>query len=140
MPSFPDLPLDVLVAHILSFECIPDPADLARLQVVNRAMRDMVGKTGRPVKELTADKAADLAVYHNSVDGMYRLDRRDELFGFLAVDAEQYVYQRFFEHFKWDVPTLLRKLERSQSNWSVDISLALKLIIKLPGNNDNPQE
>ena len=71
---------------------------------------------------------------------MYRLDRRDELFGFLAVDAEQYVYQRFFEHFKWDVPTLLRKLERSQSNWSVDISLALKLIIKLPGNNNNPQE
>ena len=135
-PSLPDLPIDILVARILSFECLPDPADLARLQVVSRSMREIVEKVGRAVRELTADEAADLAVHHNCSNVLYRLDRRDKLFGFLAADAEQLVYQRFFEQLKWDLPTMLSKLERCKSRWGVDITHALKLIMTLPGHEN----
>ena len=135
-PSLPDLPSDILVARILSYECLPDPADLARLQVVSRSMREVVRKVGRAVRELTADEAADLAVHHNCVTGLYRLDRRDKLFGFLAADAEQLVYQRFFEHLKLDLHTMLSKLDRCKSRWGVDMSQALKLIITMPGHEN----
>ena len=134
--SFSELPIDVLVTRIFSCEFLPDPADLARLQVVSRSMREVVRKVGRVVRELAADEAADLAVYHNCVSGLYRLDRRDRLFGFLCVDAEQCVYQRFFEQHKWDLPTMLSKLEHCQSQWSVEVIHALKIIVTLPGHDN----
>ena len=44
--AIPGLPTHLVVAHILRSEYFDDPADLARLTVVNRAMRDALGATG----------------------------------------------------------------------------------------------
>ncbi len=44
--TIPGLPNHLVVAHILRSEYFDDPADLARLTVVNRAMRDALGATG----------------------------------------------------------------------------------------------
>jgi hypothetical protein len=40
--AFPRLPNHLVVAHILRSEYYDDPADLARLPAVSRAMRDVV--------------------------------------------------------------------------------------------------
>ena len=58
--AFPRLPNHLVVAHILRSEYFDDPADLARLGVVSRAMRDVVTATGLRVKELETYKAAKL--------------------------------------------------------------------------------
>ena len=47
----PGLPEDVVVTHILSPEYFDDPADLARLPAVSRAMRDAVAATGLAFEE-----------------------------------------------------------------------------------------
>ena len=39
--SFPGLPDDVIVKHILGSANLPDPADLARLRAVSRGMREI---------------------------------------------------------------------------------------------------
>jgi hypothetical protein len=44
--AIPRLPNDVVVTHILRPEYFDDPADLARLPAVSRAMRDAVAATG----------------------------------------------------------------------------------------------
>ena len=44
--AFPGLPNHLVTRHILRSEYFDDPADLARLTVVNRAMRDALGATG----------------------------------------------------------------------------------------------
>ena len=47
--AIPGLLNDIVITHILRSEYFDDPADLARLPAVSRAMRDAVAATGRHV-------------------------------------------------------------------------------------------
>ena len=50
--AIPGLLNDIVVTHVLRSEHFDDPADLARLPAVSRAMRDAVAATGLRFKEL----------------------------------------------------------------------------------------
>ena len=50
--AIPGLPNHLVVAYIFSSEYFDDPADLARLPAVSRAMRDAVAATGLAFEEL----------------------------------------------------------------------------------------
>ena len=58
--AFPRLPNHVVVEHILRSEYFDDPADLARLPAVSRAMRDTVAATGLRFEELDEKRAVML--------------------------------------------------------------------------------
>ena len=58
--AFPRLPDHVVVEHILRSEYFDDPADLARLPAVSRAMRDTVAATGLRFEELDEKRAVML--------------------------------------------------------------------------------
>jgi|TARA_B110000977_G_scaffold72915_1_gene98715 hypothetical protein len=49
--AFPSLPDHLVVSHILRSAYFDDPADLARLPAVSRAMRDAVAATGLAFEE-----------------------------------------------------------------------------------------
>jgi len=55
--AFPGLPNHVVITHILRTEHFDDPADLARLPAVSRAMRDAVAATGLRFEELDEEQA-----------------------------------------------------------------------------------
>ena len=55
--AIPGLPFDVVVTHVLREDNLPDPADIARIRVVSRGMRDAVDATGRRIAELGEDDA-----------------------------------------------------------------------------------
>ena len=50
--AIPDLPDHIVVEHILRSENLDDPADLARLRLVSRGMRNAVAATGRRFDEM----------------------------------------------------------------------------------------
>jgi hypothetical protein len=50
--AIPGLLNDIFVTHVLRTEHFDDPADLARLPAVSRAMRDTVAETGLAFEEL----------------------------------------------------------------------------------------
>jgi hypothetical protein len=56
----PGLVNDVVTAHILSSDNLPEMLDLARLRAVSRAIRDAVDATGLEIKELSALKVVEL--------------------------------------------------------------------------------
>ena len=58
--AIPGLPDHLVVTHVLRSEYFDDPADLARLPAVSRAMRDAVADTGLQFKELSEYRAACL--------------------------------------------------------------------------------
>jgi hypothetical protein len=58
--AFTRLPNHLVVTHILRSEYFDDPADLARLPAVSRAMRDLVAETGLRFKELDEKRAVEL--------------------------------------------------------------------------------
>ena len=58
--ALPGLPNHLVVTHILRPEYFDDPADLARLPAVSRAMRDAVAGTGLRFEERDEDSAADV--------------------------------------------------------------------------------
>jgi hypothetical protein len=58
--AIPGLLNDIVVAHVLRSENFDDPADLARLPAVSRAMRDAVAATGLRFEELGEDDAVEL--------------------------------------------------------------------------------
>jgi hypothetical protein len=58
--AIPGLLNDIVVTHILGSEHFDDPADLARLPAVSRAMRDAVADTGLKFKELDEMRAVEL--------------------------------------------------------------------------------
>ena len=60
--AFPGLPKHVVITHILRTEHFDDPADLARLPAVSRAMRDAVAATGLQFKQLTEEQLWTLDV------------------------------------------------------------------------------
>ena len=58
--AIPGLLNDIVVTHVLRSENFDDPADLARLPAVSRAMRDAVAVTGLQFEELDETSAAEL--------------------------------------------------------------------------------
>ena len=58
--AIPRLPDHVVVEHVLRSENFDDPADLARLPAVSRAMRDAVEATGLEFEELGDRRALEL--------------------------------------------------------------------------------
>ena len=79
--AFPRLPNHLVVTHVLRSEYYDDPADLARLPAVSRAMRDAVAETGLRLKELDEDAAVKLGCL-SAVQRMQRqgrLSRREYL-------------------------------------------------------------
>ena len=80
------LPNDIVVTLILRSEYFDDPADLARLPAVSRAMRGAVAATGLQFEELDEDEAVPLgslsAVQRLQRGG--RLSRRERLCGAAA--------------------------------------------------------
>ena len=73
--AFPRLPNHLVVTHVLRSECFDDPADLARLPAVSRAMRDAVASTGLRFEELDEKRAVDLGC----LSAVKRLKRRGHL-------------------------------------------------------------
>ena len=61
--AIPGLLDDIVVTHVLRSEHFGDPADLARLPAVSRAMRDAVAATGLRFKELGEKRAAELGCF-----------------------------------------------------------------------------
>ena len=61
--AIPRLPNHIVVTHVLRSEHFDDPADLARLPAVSRAMRDAVAATGLAFEELHEDKALWLGCF-----------------------------------------------------------------------------
>ena len=55
--AIPGLLNDIVITHVLRSEYFDDPADLARLPAVSRAMRDAVAATGLRFKELDEKRA-----------------------------------------------------------------------------------
>ena len=69
--AIPGLLNDIVVTHVLRSEHFDDPADLARLPAVSRAMRDAVAATGLQFKELGEDEAANLGCL-SAVERLHR--------------------------------------------------------------------
>ena len=60
--AIPGLLNDIVVTHFLRTGHFDDPADLARLPAVSRAMRDAVAATGLQFKQLTEEQLWTLDV------------------------------------------------------------------------------
>ena len=73
--AIPGLPDHLVVEHILRSEYFDDPADLARLPTVSRAMRDAVAETGLQFEELSEHEAVELGC----VSAVQRLQRQGRL-------------------------------------------------------------
>jgi len=58
--AIPGLLNDIVVTHVLRSEHFDDPADLARLRAVSRAMNDAVTATGLQFEELDEHSAVVL--------------------------------------------------------------------------------
>ena len=58
--AIPGLLNDIVVTHVLKSEHFDDPADLARLPAVSRAMRAAVASTGLAFEEIDEERAAEL--------------------------------------------------------------------------------
>ena len=52
--------MGLIIGNLVDDDLTPDPADLAKLRAVSKAMRDEVDVTGRTLEELTAKYAAGL--------------------------------------------------------------------------------
>ena len=79
--AIPGLPDHVVATDILRSEYFDDPADLARLPAVSRAMRDAVTATGLRFEELGENDAVELGCLCavQRLDRVGRLSRRERL-------------------------------------------------------------
>ena len=73
--AFARLPDHLVATHVLRSEYFDDPADLARLPAVSRAMRDAVAETGLRLKELDEKRAVELGC----VSAVQRMQRQGRL-------------------------------------------------------------
>ena len=73
--AIPGLLNDIVITHVLRSEHFDDPADLARLPAVSRAMRDAVAATGLQFKELHEYGALNIGC----VSALQRLQRGGRL-------------------------------------------------------------
>ena len=74
--AIPGLPQEVVITHILRSENLADPTDLARLCAVSRGMCEAVTATGREIKEMIQQEAAQ----HGCLSTLIHLFRRGRLF------------------------------------------------------------
>ena len=72
--AIPDLPDHIVVEHILRSENLDDPADLARLRLVSRGMRNAVAATGRRFDEMDVFHAVKFGCF----DTLKRLLREND--------------------------------------------------------------
>ena len=72
--AIPDLPDHIVVEHILRSENLDDPADLARLRVVSRGMRNAVAATGSRFVEMDVFHAVKFGCF----DTLKRLLREND--------------------------------------------------------------
>ena len=79
--AIPGLLNDIVVTHVLRSEHFDDPADLARLPAVSRAMRDAVAATGLQFEELGEDEAVELGRLNvlKRMQRQGRLSRKERL-------------------------------------------------------------
>jgi hypothetical protein len=82
--AIPRLPNNLVVTHVLRSEHFDDPAVLARLKAVSRAMRDAVAATGLAFDELDENEAVDLGC----LSAVQRLHRGGHL------SRQEYLCQR----------------------------------------------
>ena len=73
--AIPGLLNDIVVTHVLRSEHFDDPADLARLPAVSRAMRDAVAATGREIPKLDSKTA----VWKGCLSTLQHLQRKGRL-------------------------------------------------------------
>jgi hypothetical protein len=73
--AIPGLLNDIVISHVLRSEHFDDPADLARLPEVSRAMRDAVAATGLQFKELDENES----VWIGCLSALQRLQRGGRL-------------------------------------------------------------
>ena len=73
--AIPGLLNDIVITHVLRSEHFDDPADLARLPAVSRAMRDAVAGKGLQFEELDEDDAFELGC----LSALQRLQRGGRL-------------------------------------------------------------
>ena len=73
--AIPGLLNDIVITHVLRSEYFDDPADLARLPVVSRGMRDAVAETGLQFKEHREYEALTLGC----LSAVHRLQRQGRL-------------------------------------------------------------
>ena len=73
--AIPGLLNDIVITHVLRSEHFDDPADLARLPAVSRAMRDAVAATGLEFVEIHEYEAVELGC----LSVLQRLQRGDRL-------------------------------------------------------------
>ena len=71
----PGLLNDIVVTHVLRSEYFDDPAELARLPAVSRAMRDAVAATGLEFEELDENEAPEVGC----ISALQRLQRGGQL-------------------------------------------------------------
>jgi hypothetical protein len=88
--AIPGLPDHLVAACILRSEYFDDPADLARLPAVSRAMRDAVAATGLQFEDLDEEEAVNLG-YLSVVQRLQRQGRlsRQEFICFAAAMSGQ---------------------------------------------------
>ena len=79
--AIPGLLNDIVVTHVLRSVYFDDPADLARLPEVSRAMRDAVAATGLQFEELREDEAVELGRLNvlKRMQRQGRLSRKERL-------------------------------------------------------------
>ena len=73
--AIPGLLNEIVVTHVLTSDHFDDPADLARLPAVSRAMRDLVAETGLRFEEFDEDDAVELGC----LSALYRRQRQGRL-------------------------------------------------------------
>ena len=81
--AIPGLLNDIVVTHVLTSENFDDPADLARLPAVSRAMRDAMAATGLRFEELVGYRAVNIGC----LSAVERLQRR----GMLHAQEREYL-------------------------------------------------
>jgi hypothetical protein len=103
--AIPGLLDDIVITHVLRSEHFDDPADLARLPAVSRAMRDAVAATGLEFEELDEHEAVDLVC----LSALQRLQRggrlsRQEFLCYAAARSGNLVKLKEFRAngFLWD--------------------------------------
>ena len=73
--GIPGLPNHLVIMHVFRSEYFVDPADLAKLRAVSRAMRDAVAATGLEFEELDEKKTISLGCF----SAVERLERGGHL-------------------------------------------------------------
>ena len=103
-----ELPLDVIAAHVLTADFLPDPVDVARFRAVSRKMRHAVDASGRELKEIEEVEAVEKG-YLSTLKHMHsrgRLCSEESLCMVAAKNGQLAEIKKFrAKNFLWDEST-----------------------------------